>query len=313
MSQNTLKSQVQSNRAVIFGYCSIILGIILFSSVEVFSKLVTTSKFYPPHFWISAIRFLLAGIVFIPSFFSYPRFKFKDLVGIFICSIFSVTLAITCFFQVSLMPRFHLDAGIAAIIFCSNPIIVMILSPLIARRYHTGLHRISGAFIALIGVIVASWSAIEGFGSSFDGMILMFFAAILFGAQVPYSKKYLLEYGGMKYLGALFLMGGVTSAIIAYSFEGLPTLDQMSYSLWPMLGYSFIPGVLGYYFYFQGFRHVDLSRGSQFFFLKPILAPIIAFFILGEALSWTLAGGVIIILLGIKWSFIPKKKEAYDL
>jgi drug/metabolite transporter (DMT)-like permease len=307
MSHNSLKRQVHSNRAVIFGYSSIILGIILFSSVEVFSKLVTTSKFYPPPFWISTIRFLLAGIVFIPAFFSYPRFKFKDLVGIFICSLLSVTLAITCLFQVSLMPHFNLDAGIAAIIFCSNPIIVMVLSPLIARRYHTGLHRISGAFIALIGVIIASWAAIKGFGSSFEGIILMFIAAVLFGAQVPYSKKYLLEYGGMKYLGALFLMGGITSAVVAYSFEGFPTLDQMSYSLWPMLGYSFITGALGYYFYFQGFRHVDVSRGAQFFFLKPILAPIIAFFVLGEPLSWSIAVGVIVILLGIKWTFTPKR------
>ena len=303
---NSLKEQVYSNRAIMFGYFSIILGIALFSSIEVFSKLITATKPHPTPYWISSIRFLLAGIVFIPSFFSYPKFKLKDLLGIFICSIFSVTLAITCFFQVALMPAFQLDAGIAAIIFCSSPIFVVFLSPIIARRYNSGLCRLSGAFLALAGVLVASLSAINGFGSSFEGVLMMFFAAILFGVQVPYSKKYLLEYGGMKYLGALFLMGGLTSAIIAYFFEGVPTLAQVSCSIWPMLGYSLLTGALGYYFYFQGFRHINTSEGAKLFCLKPVLAPIIAFFVLGESLSWTLAIGVIIILAGIKWAYTPK-------
>ena len=309
MSHNSLKNQVHSNRAVIFGYISICIGIVLFSSVEVFSKLITASEAYPTPFWISTIRFMLAGIVFIPSFFSYPRFKLKDLFGIFLCSIFSITIGITCLFQVSLMPQFNLDAGIAAIIFCSNPIFVMIFSPFIARKYHTGEYRICGAFIALIGVIIASWSAIRGFGSSFEGILLMFLAAILFGLQIPYSKKYLMVYGGMKYLGALFLMGGLTSAVVAFSFEGIPTLEQISLSIWPMLGYSLLTGALGYYFYFQGLKHVDVSKGAQFSFLKPVLAPIIAFFVLGEALSWSLSVGVVIIILGIKYTFTPKKNE----
>jgi drug/metabolite transporter (DMT)-like permease len=311
MEHCSLKKQVKLNRSLIFGYFSIVLGIILFSSMEVFSKLITLSKPYPSPFWISTIRFLLAGIVFIPSFFSYPRFTLKDLLGIFICSVFSVTIAITCLFQVALMPKFNLDAGIAAIIFCSNPIIVIMLSPVFVRRRNLSFLyiRFCGAFLALSGVVIASWSAIDGFGCSFEGMLMMFLAAILFGAQVPYSKKYLLEYGGMKYLGALFLMGGATSAIVAYSIDGLPTLIQINTHIWSMLGYSLIAGALGYYFYFQGFRYVETSHGSQFFFLKPILAPLIAFFVLGEPLSWTLVLGVLVILFGIKLSFTSTKQK----
>ena len=208
------------------------------------------------------------------------------------------------------MPQFHLNAGIAAVIFCSNPIFVIMLSPILAPEHHTGLHRTEGAFIAFIGVIIASWSAILGFGESFIGMTLMLISAFLFAAQVPFSKKYILKYGGMKYLGALFLMGSATSAVIALIFDGTPTTTQLTNNIWAMLGYSIIAGSIGYYFYFHGFKHVDASRGSQLFFLKSILAPIIAFFVLKEHLSWSLVIGIIVILLGIHMAFTPRKLKS---
>ncbi|MCF7791535.1 MAG: DMT family transporter [Victivallales bacterium] len=308
MQEKTLNERIKKNKAVMFGYFSLIIGVFLFSSAEVFSKLVTMTKPYPSAYWISSVRFILAGIVFIPSFFARPCFKLRDLFVIFFLSIFSVTLAMTCFFQVALMPEYNLNASIAAIIFCANPIFAIFWSPLVNRRFGvTGFRRLSGAFIALVGVAIAAFSAIEGFGSSFEGAFLMLGASVLFAVQIPYSKKYILEYGSMKYLGMLFLMGGFVSAVVAYFISGIPEPAQFSNNLWVMLGYSLITCALGHYLYSHGFKNVNTSKGAQISFLKPLLAPVIALYVLGTPIYDSVIIGVIIILAGINWAIVQKK------
>lgn len=288
------------------GYGSIFLGVLIFSTMEVVSKIATASSPHLDAFWLSTTRFIISGVVFIPALFYGPKISSKDLMGMCSCSILAITLSMTCFYQVALMPYFNLNAGIAAVLFCSAPIFVVLLSPFISPESKPKTVNLKGAFLALFGVIIASWHAINGIKASCIGILLVIIAAVLFAAQAPHARVYVKKYGGLKFIAVLLLFGGISSLLISIFLKGIPPLGQFTTHWFALTYYGLIGTGLGYFFYFYGFKLVYAERSSQLLFLKPIMAPIFAFFILGEPLYSSLILGVVIILFGMGFALHPK-------
>ena len=61
----------------------------------------------------------------------------------------------------------------------------------------------------------------------------------------------------------------------------------------------------GYACYFMGMERTSPMQGSLVFFFKPILAPLLAMFILGESISWNMWCGIGLILVASLISMLP--------
>jgi drug/metabolite transporter (DMT)-like permease len=68
---------------------------------------------------------------------------------------------------------------------------------------------------------------------------------------------------------------------------------------------SLIGTALGYFLFIYGISHVEASAGSMAFFLKPFLAALFAWLILGEALTLPMLIGGMCILGGMLIALIP--------
>jgi len=96
------------------------------------------------------------------------------------------------------------------------------------------------------------------------------------------------------------VIGTVALFIPAY-LEGI-TENIADYPLdaWLAIFYlGFFGTVLGFFWYYEGIKSVGPMKASQFINFVPISAIVIAFFILGETITPSLAIGAMLVISGV--------------
>lgn len=84
-----------------------------------------------------------------------------------------------------------------------------------------------------------------------------------------------------------------------FSILNLPLAEGINASnLWPLLYMGVFVSGLGFFFYFSGMGLTSASMGSIVFFIKPALAPVLSWLIIGESLSAELLIGIVFIAAG---------------
>ncbi len=281
-------------------------GIVLFSTIEVASKLMQTgggiAGRYP--FWMASLRFIIAGLVLlIPSVLALrgKSFSGKDAAALAGLGLLGVTLmsslyhlSITC-----------LPANVAALVFSCNPVFVVLFAPLILSEKLTA-RKLAAAALCLTGIGVLAHG--RAAGVSLLGLILMLAAIIIFALYTVLFKKMTPRYGALPITGFAGLIGGLCILPLAFITEGMPLATYGTVDWVSMAYLSLIGTALGYFLFIYGIGHVEAGVGSMAFFLKPFLAALFAWMVLGEALTAPMFIGGAFILGGMVVALVPVKR-----
>ena len=102
-----------------------------------------------------------------------------------------------------------------------------------------------------------------------------------------------------------FLLG--SAVLLAFmAISGTPVLAGINTETLPVLLYLGICVTgIGYYAFLKAIELSGASNASIAFFIKPVVAPIAAWLVLGEAITWNFIAGVVAILIG---SYINMRK-----
>ncbi|MGJ8730067.1 DMT family transporter [Listeria aquatica] len=304
------------------GYLYIILATFLFSTMEIAIKL-SGSTFHPIE--LNFLRFFIGGLILLPLAvnrwrkekrnFGWQELGFFALTGFF-CIVISMT-----FFQLAIG---YTKAATVAILFSLNPVFVLLFAAIFLKEKMTKLVTLSLA-ISLAGmlIIINPFSLTDPVGITLSILAAIFFA--IYSVISRYgTKKW--RYGGIETTCFSFLIGGVEllllmliSHIAPFAtflathglalFSEIPFFSGVSLTSLPMLLYLGV-GVTGIGFscYFLAMEETSLSLASLVFFIKPALAPILALFILGEAIPLETAIGILVLLLGSLITFISNRE-----
>lgn len=300
------------------GYLYILITTILFSTMEIMLK-ITAGGFRPLQ--ITVLRFSIGALVLLP--FALRQLKRKN------CRLSSrdlLYLALTGFGCVVIsmvvyqMAVLYSDASVVAIVFSCNPVFVMILAALILKE-KVYRYSIVSILVSLAGMVVT----IDPFHAkgSATGTVLSVLAAVTFALYSVMGKKYSVRYGsvvttcfsfifGATELFVLVLLtktawfGGFLTDIGLGVFANTPIFAGITVNMLPSLLYIGV-GVtgLGFAFYFLAMEATSAITASLVFFIKPALAPVLAFLILREPLTSTKVAGIVLILIGSMITFIP--------
>ena len=106
------------------------------------------------------------------------------------------------------------------------------------------------------------------------------------------------------------LAGAIALAVPAL-FEGLTqTVRQASLLDWTSISYlAFFGTVLGFVWFYQGVRLIGTTRAGLFINFVPISAVILAFFLLREPITWSLAVGAALVLSGVYLTNRPSASQ----
>jgi len=157
------------------GIIALLLGILVFSSIEVVSKMIETGL---PPFRLAMLRFFIGGAILLPAALKKNgngrNFRTKDYLEFAKLGLIGVTITIGIYH----LAIKYCPASVAAIIFSCNPAFVALFAPLLLGEKMTA-GKIASMILCLAGI---SWIAFnfEQTGSpSFTGGILMFLSEYL--------------------------------------------------------------------------------------------------------------------------------------
>lgn len=280
-------------------YIYLFITIFLFSTLEVVSKAgnVTVSPFS-----LTAIRFIIGSAVLFPFAFFMNRktlkaLRTRDYLNMALPGILNV--AVSMFF-LHLAVHFG-KASLSAILISSNPIFVSLFAVILLKE-RLNTRRIIGLSLGVFGLamIISGENMLSGdFKSIASGLIFGILASVTFGLYTVISKKYVHKYGSLVFNSVSFLSGALVllaggllfKADLAFEFT-MPNIAAVLY-----LG-IFVTGI-GYFLFLTALRNMPASAGSMMFFLKPVIASVLAFFFIGEMLHPLQITGSLLIIAGI--------------
>ena len=309
------------NRNFTLGCLCIAMATLIFSSMEVVLKLpALAGAFHPVQ--ITMERFLVGGLCLIPV--AAHTLKKK---GVTLTRADLGYFAMTGFLNVCLgMVLFQLavtfgQANVVAVIFSGNPIFVTVLAAVI-------LHEVIrwNNILALVFDILGILIIVNPFGNSQVSSLsvgLTVLSALLFALYAVLGKKKTARVGSIVVTCCSFLFGSLELCLLLLLghlepvanglrsvglelFAEVPLLQGITPETLPyFLFVGIVNTAAGYVFHMLAIEKTSAIYGSLVFFFKPMLAPIFALLILGEAITPTIALGIAMFLAGSLLGMIP--------
>jgi drug/metabolite transporter (DMT)-like permease len=276
------------------GYFYLFNTVILFSTYEVVSKTLV-GKIDP--FQINFIRFLVGGVILFIFILikGNLHIKKKDFILVAFVGVINVVFSMNLL-QLSLSTG-NAEASIVAVIFSSNPIFVFIFSVIFDKeRVH--LYKIIGFLFAVAGIATISIAKSSTGTWDYKSPLFAILSAILYGLYTFVGRKASVKVGSLKMNAYSFLIGSLVLLPMLIFFK-IPVLKFDYSNLWQVAYLSILVTGFAYLTYFKGLSDLGASKGSMIFFVKPVLASIIAILFLKEALTYNLFIGTVLIIGGI--------------
>ena len=220
-------------------------------------------------------------------------------------------------YQLSLL---HANASVVAVLFSSNPLFVLVLAYLILRE-PIHIRNIAALLLDVVGIvfIIDPWNM----HVEMLGVVLTLSATLVFALYTVLGKRKCAKFGGLVVTCFGFLFGSIeliAVSLIGYippaadlliangleKFAYVPfisgyTLENLPIVLFVYLG---VTG-LGFASYFIAMEKTSANTAALVFFFKPVLAPILAFFILHEQIPMNMIAGILLILAGSMTNLLP--------
>ncbi|MFJ4287095.1 EamA family transporter [Paenarthrobacter nicotinovorans] len=254
------------------------------------STYLVTTQFLPADrpLLAATVRALPAGIVLMLVTRTWPRgswwFKAAALGA----------LNIGLFFFLLFFTAYQLPGGVAALVGSIQPLFVMLLGlPLLGeriRKFHIVACAVGAAGVGLLVLRSDATLTVVGVLAGIAGALSM-------AAGIVLTKRWGRPdgVGLLGFTGLQLAMGGAMLLPVTLVVERLPT----SVTLPNVAGFAYlsvIGALVAYAVWFRGIQRLPTMVVSFLGFLSPLVATVLGFVFLGEALSaWQLVGALLVL------------------
>lgn len=292
-------------RVIVF----ICLSALLFGTMEVALKLAGNNL---DAFQTTFLRFLIGGIVMLPVAIAERRkeegrINIKDWLYLLLLGIVCVVFAMICF-QLGVMSS---NASTAAVLFSINPMFTVIFAHFMTKDDRFTKGKALSLLFGLAGIVmmIRPWEIQPG--NTVMGVTYTLIAAFVFGLYSVMGSKSVKRIGTFTQTSVSFIFGALVLLIILL-ITGKPIMDGVQENIMLIMYLSVFVTGGGYLFYFLAIRHSDATTGSIVFFLKPVIAPIVAVIALKEVITWNMYIGIALILVASYIIIREKRKNAEE-
>lgn len=285
------------------GYLMIIGGSALFACTGVLSKAAIDGGVAPLE--LAAFRSYGAGLILLPFLLlSVRRLSRRDLVPILLFALIGIVLAQGLYYQAIS----RMDIAVALVIVYTGPLLVAAYQ----RAFHAErLPTIAyvAMFLAVGGVAIAVVGGTGGIGAiSLIGVAFAVLTALSFagqsilGARQPLSLPPLARTGAGMLVAAIIWLPLIPVWRLPFDVLGQSTeLDGRIAVSIPVGGAVLFTIVLGsvipYALVITGITRIGAGAGSMAGMTEPIVAPLLAWFVLGQILSPVQAAGIVLTIV----------------
>jgi len=194
------------------------------------------------------------------------------------------------------------DAGRASLIIANNPVIITLFAALIFKEKLSWI-KASGIVLSVTGAIIVISKGSLGElvqGGIGWGEILIFGCVASWAAYTLIGKAIMKDLSPLASVSYSALVGTVALFIPAVAEGMAKAIPGYSALDWGCIAYLGVFGtVLGFVWYYEGIKALGPTRAGQFINFVPICAIVLAFFILGEPVTWSLLVGAAFVVSGV--------------
>lgn len=193
----------------------------------------------------------------------------------------------------------HSTAGNASLIIALSPVATTFLARLFLGEMLT-LHKLSGAGIALVGVVLIVLFGGKSLGIS-RGDLLLIAAMLALSVSLLFIRKLTTTMPSYDITILATLIGTVlmTPAALWEASQGHFHMS-LHLTMWIILASVAIFGQgLAGFWWNQGISEVGASTSSMFMNIPPFVAIIVAYFVLGDSIQAVQLAGGVLILAGV--------------
>lgn len=291
------------------GYIYIVLAGLLFSTAEIAGK-VAAVGINP--YQLTFLRFLIGAIILLPfarKEFVKRKIKFnkKELLFFLMLGFISIVISMSLF-QFAVI---YTKASTVAIVFSANPVFTIPFACIILKE-KINKKTIYALIISLTGVSFILNPFKLNMNGDFAGIVLAIASAIIFSLYSVLGKKKIEKYGGLAFNCITFICGDAILLLAMIIFK-IPIIEGINiWNITKILYMGVFVTGLGYLFYFLSMEHVTASKSSTVFFIKPVLASILASIILGEKIKLNSFIGIMCILFSSYLIISSNKNKSLD-
>lgn len=283
------------------GLIALLAGVALFSTVEIASKAIG-ARVHP--LVLAFVRFFITGLIltlisarnisFKLSLRDYGIFFLNGIIGIafmgvlFQTSILMVGKAATC-----------------AVVFSANPLFVVIFARFINSENWNPAKGIAVG-LGVIGVAFFAWETGSLTRDSMLGIVVVLLSAAFFAASICVSRRVVGRYGALPLLGYSSLFGSLLVLPAAIWAMNGASGQGLWDARWLVAYHSLAGTALAYGLYYFGLARTSAYRASLSFFLKPVLAALLATVLLGERINAYMIAGTAFIISGLALAVLQR-------
>jgi drug/metabolite transporter (DMT)-like permease len=274
-------------------YIAIVIGVLSVSTSAVLVKLAGNA----PAAIIANYRLLLAVLLMTPIMILKYRHEFKLITkkDWFLSSLAGIFLA------------FHFILWFESLNYTSvaSSVVLVTLQPIFAflgtylffkERFSAG--AIISMVIALLGSVIISWGDFQVSGMALFGDILAFIAAIAVTAYFLLGQNARKRLSLMTYTYVVYGVSSIT--LILYNLLLQNPFFGYSTDYWLVfLALAVIPTFFGHTLFNWALKWLSTSTISMAIVFEPIGASVLAYFVLGEKITWSQWLGGTIVIFGL--------------
>lgn len=203
-----------------------------------------------------------------------------------------------------------IDAGRASLIIANNPVVIAVFAAYLFRE-RLGVMKTAGIILSVCGaiVVISKGNPADILHGALGWGDFFIFLCVLCWAAFSLIGKAAMD--GLSPLVATTYscVVGTVALFIPACAEGMMTsFVHYSGRAWFSIFYlGFFGTVLGFVWYYEGIDTIGATKASQFINFVPISAVLLAFFILGEPITMSLAAGTAFVCLGVYLTNKPPK------
>ena len=199
------------------------------------------------------------------------------------------------------------NASTSAPLMSTNPLFTMIIAHLFTSEKMNKLKGIA-FFVGLAAIffLMRPWDVQAG--NTPAGIAFMLIAAITFGLYTVMGKRTVGRIGLFTQTSISFFFGSLI-LLIGMLATGRPIVAGILDNWLVVLYVGVMITGVGYLFYFIGIKYSDATTGSMTFFIKPVIAPILAYLILHETILWNTVVGIFLLIAASTLTLVAARKS----
>lgn len=250
---------------------------------------------YTPPLLFAGMRTLFGGVLL--TLFLLPQWRNIKWSQHWHIYCISALLNTFLFYGMQTVGLVYLPGGLFSVLVYFQPVLIGFFGWLWLGEQMTAKKGI-GLLIGFLGVAAISADGFTG-NISIVGVVLALLTAISWALGVVYVKKVSSKVDSLWLIAMQCVIGGVFLTGLGIGFEDVASIVWNG-AYWSGLLYGTILGVpIAFLLYYKLVNEGEASKVASFTFLVPLISVISGYLFLGEAITYTLCIGLLLIVASI--------------